>query len=163
MTNWTRLNREDANPSLDSGWGLIFRLNDLWRDVENLAPAGKYSQWNFKLDRIYSNLLYRIPFEIKKNENGDIVDIKLSEDDISIKRFIDKRILIAQGKMNRALKLEKGKKEEDKDMSAYLHARRELYDMVFLKEVWLRKLMHENKLYIKEISHNPATAMWGGR
>ena len=37
-----------------------------------------------------------------------------------------------------------------------------LYETLGYKDVWLRKFMQENGLYLKEIEFNPANAMWGG-
>ena len=46
------------SPDKDAGWGLIYRLNNLWAQVDPKATGGDYEGWNFVLDRIYCNLLY---------------------------------------------------------------------------------------------------------
>lgn len=46
------------SPDKDAGWGLIYRLNNLWAQVDPKATGGEYEGWNFVLDRIYCNLLY---------------------------------------------------------------------------------------------------------
>lgn len=148
--------QKETNPTKDTGWGLIFRLNDLWNDVERLSPAGKYDDWDFKLDRIYSNLLYRERLMVVEDENNNIISIELSEKDIRIKKFIDKKIRLARKKMRSARK-----SEEVYDKKMFFEGKNELYENILLKEIWLRKFMHELGLYIKEIKHNPAGAMWG--
>ena len=44
--------KSNVTPQQDTGWGVIYRLNDLFREIETLAPSGEYDKWNFKLDRI---------------------------------------------------------------------------------------------------------------
>jgi len=146
----------ETNPTKDTGWGLIFRLNDLWNDVERLSTSGKYNEWNFKLDRIYNNLLYRNKLDIKFDENKNIIDLNLCSDDVKIKTFIDKKIKLAKKKIRISQR-----NEEVTDKSTYLEGKNELYSYLQLKEIWLRKFMHELNLYIKEIKHNPAGSMWG--
>jgi hypothetical protein len=143
----------------DTGWGVIYRLNDLFREVENLAPSGKYDEWNFKLDRIFSNLCYRNPLKIKKN-GEKIVSINLDEEAYRIKLFLDYEILKYKSEMSQAKK--DVPPERQKTLSKeWVQAKKKLYKAIFLKEIWLRKYMQELGLYLKEVEHNPAGAMWG--
>jgi len=48
----------NSSPDKDAGWGLIYRLNNLWAQVDPKATSGDFDGWNFVLDRIYCNLLY---------------------------------------------------------------------------------------------------------
>lgn len=152
--------KSTVTPQQDTGWGVIFRLNDLFREVESLAPKGHYDEWNFKLDRIFSNLCYRENLKITKDGDGEIQEIEFDEEGFKIKTFLDNQIMKAKFEMSRA------KKEvpEGRDYMAtknYKIAKNKLYRTIFLKEIWLRKYMSGLGLYLKEVEHNPAGAMWG--
>jgi hypothetical protein len=60
-----------ANPgatsraSLDTGWGLIYRLNTLFNKAEDTSLTGDFDKWNFILDRIFVNLCYKGAMDIK--------------------------------------------------------------------------------------------------
>lgn len=146
--------RSHIKPQQDAGWGLIFRLNDLWRQIESYAPKGEYDKWNFKLDRIWCNLLYREHIEVEKGEDEKIINIKLSIDDKEEKEFLDDEITAARHEMN------KMKKQEDNNK--FLKAKRKYYNSLMLKDVWLRKFMMGLGLYLKEIEYDPSKAIYGG-
>lgn len=150
----------NVTPQQDTGWGVIYRLNDLFREVETLAPTGKYDDWNFKLDRIFSNLCYRTKLKIDKDKNGKIKSIEFDEEAFDIKRFIDNKILCAKKEMSEARKKIIEGKDYQRDIN-WIHAKKKLYSSIMLKEIWLRKYMMELGLYLKEVEHNPAGAMWG--
>lgn len=149
-----------VTPQQDTGWGVIYRLNDLFREIEILAPEGKYDEWNYKLDRIFSNLCYRNPLKIEKDDQKNILSIKFDEEAYQIKSFLDLQILQSKKEMNQALK-EIPPEKEIKINKNYIIAKKKLYRNVLLKEIWLRKYMQELGLYLKEVEHNPAGAMWG--
>lgn len=151
------MSKKFISPQQDAGWGLIFRLNDLWRAVERYAPNGKYDDWNFTLDRIWCNLLYREEMDVIKNSAGEIINIKLNEIDKDEKVFLDKKIAQAKAQIKNAKEGE-GKintKENNK-------AKREYYDSMMLKDIWVRKLMNKLGLYLKEIERDPSKAIYGG-
>jgi hypothetical protein len=152
--------KTSVTPQQDTGWGVIFRLNDLFREVESLAPSGKYDEWNIKLDRIFSNLVYRNPFKIVKDKNDKIVSIEFDEEAYDIKTFFDEQILKHKKEMNEAKKKIPSEKDE-KTSREWIVAKKKLYKAIFIKEIWLRKYMQSNGLYLKEVEHNPAGAMWG--
>lgn len=151
--------KESFQPNVDASYGLIYRLNALWSRADNSALEGDMEKWNFVLDRIYSNLLYRNPLEIDYTVDKDgkpqrINKVGLLQEDFMIYarfrkeiREIKHRILIAVKKRNKA---------------AYNHASEDLYQTLMLKDIWLRKFMQERNLYLKETQFNPANAMWGG-
>ena len=150
----------NITPQQDTGWGVIYRLNDLFREVEVLAPSGKYDDWNFKLDRIFNNLCYREHLEIKKDTEENIISISFKEEAFMIKSFLDKKIMKAKSEMSDAKnKVPNG--QEFVNKKTYLQAKNKLYKTIFLKEVWLRKYMQQLGLYLKEVEHNPAGAMFG--
>lgn len=144
----------------DTGWGVIFRLNTLFAEVEDLCFQGKYDDWNIKLDRIWSNLLYRNPLEWVQNKRGDYIDVKFSEEDINKKNFLDGRILEAKREMSEARKKCTPDVEVERTRG-WIVGKRKLYKALLIKEIWIRKLMHQLGLYLKEIEYNPAGAMWG--
>ena len=70
-----------TSPDKDTGWGLIFRMNKIFEDIEVAVPKGDFDKWNFLLDRLYVNIDYKeyddIIIQKKKNGNGDeAVNIK---------------------------------------------------------------------------------------
>jgi len=147
------------SPQQDAGWGLIYRLNDLWRKVERCAPAGKYDEWNFSLDRIWCNLLYRNDVIITKDAKQEIiVSIELSEEDIDEKNFLDKKIFEAR------MVMERGKKnqETNADKKNFTKAKMDYYNALMLKDVWLKKFMNKLGLYLKEVTKDPSKAIYGG-
>lgn len=151
-----------VTPQQDTGWGVIYRLNGLFSEVEILAPSGKYDDWNIKLDRIWSNLVYRNPLEWKKEdgkEDGKIIGVKFCEEDFEEKEFLDNRILKAKSEMTKARN--KMATEDTNNSREYILAKRQFYQSLMLKEIWLKKYMHTLGLYLKEVAHNPGGAMWG--
>jgi len=149
-----------VTPQQDTGWGVIYRLNGLFAEVEELAPAGKYDEWNIKLDRIWSNLVYRNPLEWTTNKDKKIIGVRLSDEDFERKDFLDTQILKSKSEISTAKK--KMLPEDEKKVTReYILAKRKLYKSLMLKEIWLRKYMYELGLYLKELEHNPAGAMWG--
>lgn len=149
--------KNEISPDKDTGWGLIYRLNDLLNEIENLVIQGKYDKWNFKLDRIWVNLCYRESTDILK-EDGDIKEIKLKDTDIKEKEFLDRLIISARRWKNY---YEKKLNNHPDLRPKYNYWKNQIYSKLLLKDIWIRKLMHKNNLYIKEIKHNPAGAMWG--
>lgn len=145
----------------DTGWGVIYRLNDLYREVENFAVSGKYDEWNFRLDRVFSNLCYKNPLKIIKDEKTqEIISIEFDEEPYRIKEFFDKQILKIKAKQSRAIKGSNEKGFDYLKNKDWRDAKKELYRAMFIKEIWLRKYMQELGLYLKEIEYNPAGAMF---
>lgn len=144
----------DYQPDKDAGLGLIYRLNNLWASVDRKVESGNLEGANYTLDRIYCNLLYRNPLDITYDEDGNVSDVKLSDEDSQIYDLFEKRIASNRLKKKRAI-LTKNKKEE------YL-AGAEFYKIIRLKDIWLRKHMQKLKLYLRESENNPGRAMFGG-
>jgi hypothetical protein len=151
---------KSSSPDKDTGWGVIYRLNELFREVENLSPSGDYDKWNFKLDRIWSNLLYKNPLKIEKDENENITSIEFDEDAFRIKTFFDKEIALCKKEMREAKK-ETPAGQDFAQNKKYIGAKNKLYKLITKKDIWLRKFMQELGLYLKETEYNPAGAMWG--
>lgn len=135
-------------PDKDTGWGLIFRLNDLWSKADREALAGKYDIWELTLDRIFCNLLYRNEMD----DNG--TELKLQNKDSHNWGIIKNKIKLAKRDMMVA--------RRSKRSSLLSLSRVKLYEALTLYDIWLRKLMHqENRLYLKEIESNPSMALFG--
>lgn len=144
-------NNYDPDRRPDSSYGLIMRLNYLWSKCDNTALTGDFEAWNWVLDRIFSNLLYKDPLEVLYNADGTILDVSMSDKDAKIWDELNKKVIEAR----RAVVDSKTKEE-------YRKAKVNMYQALFLKEVGLRKFMYELKLYLKDIDSNPARSMWGG-
>jgi len=149
------------NPTLDAGLGLIFRLNYLWNKSDRHALAGEMDQWNFTLDRIFSNLSYRGEMEIvykdprERDENKkEIIDIKLNAHDKKVHEKFKE--MLREIKIKRAIALKR------KDKRTWNETREDEYDLMMKKDIWLRKMMQIQKLYIKESEFDASKAMWGG-
>jgi hypothetical protein len=141
-------------PDKDAGWGLIFRLNDLWVRADRKALAGDYDGWELTLDRIFTNLSYRNDMEVETNGDEEVVDVVISESEF-------KEWKIAKGKISnskRNIKLALLKKNP-KD---YLSSKEEHYNALIFYDIWLRKLMRGLGLYLKEFESNPSKALFGG-
>jgi hypothetical protein len=143
-------------PTIDAGWGLIMRLNYLWAAVDRAALEGDTDKWDFLLDRLYCNLLYR-------NKLNAVYDDWQKEKLKSIELFSEDTLIYKDLKLKiRKAKNDKIEAMRKKDRKAYNVARELLYDTIMLKDIWLRKFMHEQKLYLKESDFNPNRAMFGG-
>jgi hypothetical protein len=144
-----------AGSTLDTGWGLIFRLNDLWKQADYIALTGELDKYNDILTRIFVNLLYKVPMELSYDDKKEnIVAIDWSDEDSKV--FNKLKDLIKEVK----------RKEQDaivkKDRAAYNQAREDHYELLLKKDTWLRKFMMEKGLYLKETSFDPERALWGG-
>jgi hypothetical protein len=150
-----------VSPNQDTGWGLIYRLNALFSEVEEFAPLGRYEDWNFKLDRIWSNLCYREDMQITRDGEKKIINVEISEDMIDIKRFLDDKIKRAKTEFNKSQrKINKDDKIPGEILN-FKKAKNEYYDAILKKEVWLRKHMRYLGLYLRESRYNPSGSMWG--
>jgi len=143
-------------PGIDASLGLIFRLNILWQTVDRKAMAGDMEGWSFTLDRIYCNLLYRgnMEIEYEDEEKKNIKNISLSEEDS--KMFNKFKDIIRRIKTKRMSALKNHQRK------LYNSANQELYEALMMKDIWLRKLMQLQKLYLKEVEFNASRAILGG-
>jgi len=148
----------DITPERDATLGLIFRLNALWAEVDIHAKNGEYDSWNNTLDAIYRNLLYREDLVIIKNkETEEIIEIKLSSDDEKEYKYLCGKISYFKYLYLRVRGI------TEKGIPKKKIVRSKWYNSLALKDIWLRKLMNNLGLYIKETVKHPGTAMWGGK
>lgn len=148
--------RSNFTPGIDASLGLIFRLNILWQTADRKALAGDMEGWNFTLDRIYCNLSYRgeMDIEYKDKERTIIKDIKMDQSEIQIlDKFKDK---IRKVKHKKIYALKRKKRTE------YNMANQKYYEVLTMKDIWLRKLMQSKNLYLKEVEFNVSRAILGG-
>jgi len=117
--------KEQADPSVDSSLGLVFRLNNLWADVDHYSRQNvdKWGDWDLTLDAIYQNLSYDPDTESAK--------IILVESNYAL---LTRAIMLAR------------KAFVDKEPGSRKEWRGALQD----KDKWLRQLMMGKKLYLKE-------------
>lgn len=151
------MRRNNYTPNVDAGYGLIYRLNDLWNGADRKALSGDLDGWNHVLNAIYRNLLYRYPVEVEYidgDKSKGIIDIKLNEGDRKIFEKFSEMIREKRAKVHKAVRI--------KNRSAYNIARQEYHEILSLKDIWLRKFMQDRGLYLKEVEFDPSRAMWGG-
>jgi hypothetical protein len=151
--------KQSYQPNIDAGIGLIYRLNALWNKADLAALEGDMEKWNFVLDTIYRNLLYRNNLDIQyetdlKGKPIQIISIDLIKEDKLIHDWF--RAKIREIKVKKLLAIKK------KNRIDYYKALEDLYSIMGQKDSWLRKFMQERGLYLKEIEFNPSNAMWGG-
>ena len=180
------------SPDKDAGWGLIYRLNSLWSQVDPKATGGDYEGWNFVLDRIYCNLLYEdnmLVTKIYKCDNGHEFSSLIKRKEcpkcleekkvgVQIKLFkIEKVELsdedemvykyltdkIATEKNNKIKAIKILQKPDTKEKGKNLEqAKTDYYRALMMKDIWLRKFMQSKGLYLKVIEHDPSRALFGG-
>ena len=179
------------SPDKDAGWGLIYRLNSLWSQVDPKATSGDYDGWNFVLDRIYCNLLYEdnmLVTKIYKCENGhefssltkrkecpkclkekkmgiQIKLIKIENVELSDEDEMVYKYLtdkIAAEKNNIKRAVKLIQKPDVKEKSKSLEqSKADYYRTLMMKDIWLRKFMQELGLYLKVIERDPSRALFG--
>jgi len=143
-------NKVEFNPDKDAGWGLIYRLNGLWAQVDTPATGGNYGEWNILLDRLFANLDYEDSWEVIKNKEGKVIDVKINNEDYEIYHALSRRVFYFQRKSAKA----KTNKEK-------MIARSQWYQELFKKDRWIRKFMQKKKLYLKQVENSPGTAAFG--
>jgi len=141
---------KDYVPTIDASLGLVYRLNSLWNRADYAALEGKYDSWNNILDALYRNLLYRDNVEVKENSKGEIVSIQLMKKDTKVYRYLSVKIDLAKKEFYGA-----------KNRSMQFKSRSKWYHAVQMKDIWLRKLMQNLKLYLKENERRPGSVMFG--
>ncbi len=146
---------QDITPKNDATLGLIFRLNALWAEADIHAKNGSYDAWNNILDRIYCNLLYRENLVIVKDENKNIISMDLSINDKQEYDFLTSQI--SKYKIMYA----SAKGFYKKGITNKRMAKSMWFKKLKLKDIWVRKLMSNLNLYIKETTKTPGSAMFG--
>jgi hypothetical protein len=141
--------------NMNTGLGLIYRLNFAMYRIEDAVLDGNYKKWNILLDRIYTNIMYKNPMDIIKDEDGKIINVKLSKEDVVSFSLLNMKVRTAFREYSKALKSKKQNLVE--------YTRSCLYNILMKKEMWLKKKMFELKLYLKEVSDEPGSAAWNNR
>jgi len=148
-------------PKQDTGWGLIFRLNDLLGRIERDVEAGDLDKWNLHLDRVFANILHKDPEEVVRDDKtGKIIDIKFSKDDIEI--FVRLNEKIEKMKSEIYIIIHNEHNEDKFKREELMKFRKNYYNLLFKKDIWVRKKMSQKKLYLTQIEHNPMRAIYGG-
>lgn len=143
-------------PQVDSSYGLIYRLNDLWVGADRKALAGDLEGWNHVLNVLYRNLLYRNPMEVEyiNDDKEEIKTIKVGEEDSKIYKKFKNMIRDCRKQMRIAVR--------QKDRLLFEQSKEKYAETLAMKDIWLRKFMQERGLYLKEVEFDPSRAMWGG-
>lgn len=148
-----------AKSSVDAGMGLIYRLNTLFNKVEDAAMAGDFDRWDFVLDRLFVNLTYKgvMSYVLENDINNQAVKVIDVDIPLDEKLVYDKfRALL------RNIKTKTMNAIRAKDRKLYNELREQHYKILITKDIWLRKLMMEKGLYLKEFEFDPTKALWGG-
>jgi hypothetical protein len=144
-------------PKQDTGWGLIFRLNGILEKIETDVENGNMDRWNLHLDRVYANIIYKNKEEIIQDQNGKIVDFQLTKIDTDV--FSKVNEIISKLKKDIHI-LQRSEDEDDKILIG--EKKRQLYNVIFKKDVWVRKKMFQLGLYLQKVEHDPSKALYGG-
>jgi hypothetical protein len=145
-----RFDPNQRGQELDASLGLIYRLNLLWQRVDIPAASGQYDRWNFLLDRIFCNLMYKNAFDISYDTLGKVTNVKFNKEDEEVYQHLNKKAIEATTQMNKA-----------KSLNEKHLAKINLYNALMLKDIGLRKFMFKLRLYLRQSDNNPSRAMWG--
>jgi hypothetical protein len=138
-----------------TGWGLIYRLNNLFSKIEWAVEAGDMRKWNTLLDRIFCNLAFEEQMDVKRDDKDNIISVEMSEKDKAIFNYLTKEVKNAFDEMSLA--------RRQGDIKKARIANSNIYRALIKKDVFLRKYMHsELKMYLKKIDSNPGRAIYGG-
>jgi len=148
--------KNNYSSTVDAGYGLIYRLNDLWNGADRAALGGDLDKWNHVLNAIFRNLCYRNTMEVEyeDEEKTQIKTIKLTDEDSLIFSKFQVMIKEIKQQMHDAIKIKK--------RGAYILSRERYHWTLSKKDIWLRKFMQERGLYLREVEFDPSQAMWGG-
>jgi len=150
--NWSQ------SSSKDTGWGLIFRLNSIMGKIENDLETGNLEKWNLHIDRIYTNILYKNDSEITYDKNGKIQDVMFSKEDVEVFTNFAQKIKAIKNQIYKTMSVG----EEERSGKSLYELKEELYNLLFKKDIWIRKKMFTLKLYLRESESDPRKAIYGG-
>jgi len=155
-------NNPNYQPRQDTGWGLIFRLNLLFGKIEEDVDRDDLDSWNKHIDAIYRNILYKQKEEIVKDENGKIKDVRFNQADVEIFSKFAQQIDVIKKEMH-SIRGNNPYVEPDIESGNQLFAlKMKFYNIVFKKDIWIRKKMYQLDLYLKQAEHDPRKAIYGG-
>lgn len=142
---------------LDTGMGLVYRLNQLMRDIENYVIRGDSLKWSFCIDRIFVNICYKDPLDILKDDKGNVINFKVKKTDIQIFTIFQNKVEAVKREMTEI----NSSNLDDEDKKAELFKlRNKLYGIILQKDLWIRKLLYELKLYLKSEESEPQKAIY---
>lgn len=144
-------------PKQDTGWGLIFRLNDILSKIERDTESGDLNKWDLHLNRIYANIIYKNPMEVVKDKNGND-SIIFSKEDIDEVSIINSQIESKKKEISLIAKFSDSLEDQQKLSSL----KNEFYNLLFKKDILMRKKMFRLNLYLQQVEHDPSRAIYGG-
>ncbi len=142
--------QQNITPERDASLGLIYRLNNLWSKVDYFAEHGNYDRWNWLLDRIYVNLQYRNPMVKVTNKKTGKIMYKVPMKDARVYKYFSQEI----AKVRKDFLNNRNPRLKSKLRNLY-------YSRLQEKDIWLRKLMMDLRLYLKESEKRPGTSVYG--
>lgn len=116
----------------DTGWGLIYRLNILMNQIETSIVRGDYDHWNMHLDSLFRNIMFKSGKT--KDYWSEMVSYRRKIEDLNNK-------------------IREAKLKEDPNIKIYLN---ELWGVIYKKDIWLRQVMYEMGLYLKQPEYDPS-------
>jgi hypothetical protein len=146
--------RAGDQAKLDTGIGLIFRLAELLRDVEQYIKVGDVDNWDVALNRIFNNCMYRAKPELVRNAENKIIAINFNDEDLEIFSFFNSNIKNIKQKMNIA--------KQREDLLTLQRERNNLITEMNNKDIWIRIKMFRMELYLREYQFDPKRAVFGG-
>jgi len=153
MSYYNNMNKQ-VSTNYHLSMGLVFRNNNLLMEADRKAQQGDYDGWNLCLDRIHCNMSYRENMEIIKDEDGNIIDMNITEEANKIYIFFEKKIVQAKLEYYKALNNPKIPRTQKYVLkSRWYHAIRK-------KDLWLRKHMQSLGLYLKEVEKIPGSVLF---
>jgi hypothetical protein len=149
-----------SKSSIDTGWGLIYRLNTLFNKAEDASLSGDFDKWNFILDRLFVNLCYKGVMDIKfDSEEQNVMPTRV----LSINLPIEEQMVFTKFRqLIRDIKLKSMSAIRKRNKIVYENCKEEHYKTLLMKDIWLRKIMMERGLYLKEFEFDPSRALFGG-
>ena len=163
--------------TVDAGYGLIYRLNDLWNGADRAALVGDLDKWNHILNAIFRNLCYRGAMEITYEEEDKKTEVlNLPTLRSNVKKTISPSTPIKTIKLNpedslvfekfrkliKVVKVQLYKAMQNKKRGEYNVSREDYQEILSKKDIWLRKFMQDRGLYLREVEFDPSRVMWGG-
>jgi hypothetical protein len=139
----------------DTGWGLIYRLNNILAKIERDIENGDLNRWNLHLDRVFVNIIYKNEEEKVLSPEGKVIGVNLSQDDMEIFSVFNKQI----NELNNQIKIAK---QNEQSLIEIKKINDRIYALLLKKDIWIRKKMFQLKLYLREGESDPRKAIYGG-
>lgn len=147
-------NYNTPDPALDGGMSLVNREAVMLWDIDNAMKNDDLRVWDRALDRLYASLCNKSKLDIKKDDKGNIVDIKIIGTTENVIQTFKNKI------RNHWLKLSKIAKK--RNTAELLLEKENLRETIRIKDAFIRNLLQLNKRYLREYNnHSSDSSMTG--